>query len=69
MAQSKRHQLSQADYQRIGRNAVIFFGPVAITALGLFINGTTEPKVYAVAVAIWAQGVIVDVLRKWNSGK
>ena len=66
---SKHGNLNKADYERIGRNALIFTIPVITTWLGLFINGSTDLKVYAVAGAVWLQGVLLDAGRKWNAGK
>lgn len=62
-------KLNSADWQRIGRNALIFTIPVITTWLGIFTNGITDWKVYAVAGAVWLQGVLLDVARKWNAGK
>jgi hypothetical protein len=66
---SKARSLNHADYQRIGQNAAIFTLPVIVIWLGLFIQGEVDPKVYAVAGAVWLQGVLIDIYRKWSAGK
>ena len=65
---SKAQSLNKADYQRIAQNTAIFFIPVVIIWLGLFIQGDNDLKIYAVAGAVWLQGVLIDIVRKWNEG-
>lgn len=66
---SKHQNLNKADWQRIAQNTALFFIPVVIIWLGLFIQGEPNIKVYAVAGAVWLQGVLIDIVRKWNAGK
>lgn len=65
---SKARSLNHADYQRIAQNTALFFIPVIIIWLGLFIKGEVDLYVYGVAGAVWLQGVLIDIVRKWNQG-
>ena len=69
MKQSEKRSLNSVDYERIAKNAGIFFIPVITIVLGLFIKGETNPQIYAVAVAVWLQGVLIDIYRKWAAGE
>jgi hypothetical protein len=66
--QSRAWTLNTLDWKKIGRNALIFLAPVAITELTLMQQGVTEPREYFIAFEVWAIGVAIDFFRKLKAG-
>ena len=70
MAESKRFQLNIEDVKRVAKNALIFAAPAIlllaadlVKALPEWLNGPW------LLVALWVVNSLVDVLRKFISGR
>jgi len=70
MTQSKRFELNQVDYKKVGKNALIFLAPAlfvlaadVLKALPDWMNGP-----YLV-LGMWLVNTLTDLLRKFVDGK
>ena len=66
---SKRGEFNRADAKKVGKNALIFIAPIAITLLTMAQQGELDGQVYWYAIQIWILGVSLDFFRKLYAGK
>lgn len=74
---SKRYQIKREDIERVGRNALIFFAPLAVIYLS-FVAAEIEKdgftwedykpnQVVIGAIMLYIVNVLLDFFRKWAS--
>ena len=68
MTQSGRFELNRADYIKWGRNALVFLAPFLLVFL-IAIQQGTELQQALYLVYLYALNIVIDLLKKFISGK
>lgn len=68
MKPSNKWNFNLVDLKRVTKNALLFLAPVAIVELELIQQGADFSKLM-IAFQVWALGVALDTLRKFQAGK